>query len=314
MQNNTSVSVLPSGVRKPRGIFRREDAALWLMALPGAVTLIVFSYLPMVGILIAFQDFNVSKGIFGSSFVGLANFKFLFSTSDAYVITRNTVLYSIVFIVVNMFLSIVLALLISELRSKKLAKTLQTAFMMPHFLSWAVVSIILTAFIERDYGMVNRITGSKVDLYRQREVWPGLLVFINAWKGVGYQAVLYLAVISGISTEYYEAAALDGATKFQQARYVTIPHLRFIMAISLIMATGGIFRSDFGLFYVVTRNTGRIYPVTNTIDTYIYRGLTTLGNVGMSTAAGLYQSVIGFIPVLISNRIVTKVDPDSAMF
>ena len=161
-----------------------------------------------------------------------------------------------------------------------------------------------------------RMTGARgmTDWYAVSEIWPGLLVFINAWKNVGYQTVLYLAVISGISQDYYEAAVLDGASKFQQAWYITVPHLRLIMAISIIMAMGSIFRGDFGLFYVVTKNSGRIYDVTDVIDTYIYRGLTQLSNVGMSTAAGLYQSVVGFVMVLFANWVVTKIDPDSAMF
>ena len=284
------------------------------MAAPAVIALVVFCYLPMAGLVIAFQDFNVGKGIWGSPFVGLNNFRFLFSTTDAYTITRNTVLYNMAFIVVNMAVAVVLALMLSEILSHRMAKTLQTLYMLPYFLSWAVVAIVLLAFIERDYGMINRVMGTKIDYYRQRNVWPGLIVFVNAWKNVGYSTVLYLAVISGISHEYYEAAALDGATKLQQARYVTIPHLRFILGISLIMAMGNIFRGDFGLFYVVTRNTGRIYPVTDVIDTYIYRGLTSLGNVGMSTAAGLYQSAVGLLLVLNVNGVVNRIDPDSAMF
>lgn len=299
---------------KKRKYFRREDAALYVMALPTVIFLIVFCYLPMGGLVMAFQDLNVGKGIFGSSFVGLKNFQFLFSTTDAFRITRNTVLYNLAFIVVNMVTAVLFALLLSELRQAWLAKTLQTVYMLPYFLSWAVVAMVFYAFLERDYGFVNRLMGTKIDYYRVREIWPGLLVFINAWKNVGYSTVLYLAVISGISGEYYEAALLDGATKFQQARYITIPHLRFILGITLIMAMGHIFRGDFGLFFVVTFDAGRLYEVTDVIDTYIYRGLMRLGNVGMSTAAGFFQSVIGFIMVLVVNRIVTKIDPESAMF
>ena len=297
-----------------RRFFRREDLALYMMALPTVVFLIIFCYLPMGGLIMAFQELNISKGIFGSPFVGLKNFEFLFSTSDAYVITRNTVLYNLTFIVVNMLLAVVIALLLSELRFLRVAKVLQTVYMLPYFLSWTVVAIILFAFIERNFGYVNRLINSKTDYYRVREIWPALLVAVNAWKNVGYQTVLYLAVISGISHEYYEAAVLDGASKLQQARYVTLPQLRLIIGISIIMAMSGIFRGDFGLFYVVTRNTGRLYPVTDVIDTYIYRGLTNLGNIGMSTAAGLYQSVVGFIMVLLVNKLVNKIDPDSAMF
>lgn len=209
--------------------------------------------------------------------------------------------------------------MLSSLRSGRLAKAFQTIYMMPYFLSWAVVAIIAAAFLERSNGYVNHILqmfGQEglVDWYQKISIWPPLLVFINAWKGVGYQAVMYLAVISGISRDYYEAAMLDGASRLQQAVYITIPHLRFIIAVSLIMAMGGIFRGDFGLFYTVTKDSGTLYPVTNVIDTYIYRGLKNQVNLGMTTAAGLFQSVVGFVFVLLANRIVSKVDPDSAMF
>ena len=299
--------------------FKREDIPLYIMALPGVALLILFSYLPMGGLVLAFKKYNVQKGIFGSPFNGLDNFKFLFATSDAFIITRNTVLYNIVFIFLNMVIAVILSLMLSSLRSGRLAKAFQTIYMMPYFLSWAVVAIIAAAFLERSNGYVNHILqmfGQEglVDWYQKISIWPPLLVFINAWKGVGYQAVMYLAVISGISSDYYESAMFDGASRLQQAVYITIPHLRFIIAVSLIMAMGGIFRGDFGLFYTVTKDSGTLYPVTNVIDTYIYRGLKNQVNLGMTTAAGLFQSVVGFVFVLLANRIVSKVDPDSAMF
>lgn len=305
--------------QKKRRFFRREDLALYVMALPTIVFLVMFAYAPMFGLIMAFQDLNITKGILGSPYVGFKNFEFLFSTTDAYVITRNTVLYNLAFMTVNTLVAVIMALMLSELRNRRMAKGLQTVYMLPHFLSWTVVAIVLTAFLDRSYGVVNQIiiaTGGKgmVDWYRQKDIWPPLLVFINAWKGVGYSTVLYLAVISGISEEYYEAAVLDGASKFQQARFITLPHLRFVISISLIMAMGSIFRGDFGLFYSVTKDSGRLYAVTDVIDTYIYRGLTKLSNVGMSTAAGLYQSAVGFVFLLGANWVVTKIDPESAMF
>ncbi len=299
--------------------YKAEDWQLYVMAAPTIIFLLIFCYAPMFGLVMAFQDLNVTAGIFGSPFVGLANFKFLFTTTDAWIITRNTVCYNLVFIALNMALAVLLAMLLSELRSQRTAKVLQTIYMLPYFLSWAVVAIIVSAFLDKSNGVVNNVIkqmGGKgtTDWYKTRSVWPALLVGINAWKGVGYSTVLYLAVISGISHDYYEAAVLDGATKLQQARYITFPHLRFVIGISLIMALGGIFRGDFGLFYSVTKDSGRLYAVTDVIDTYIYRGLTKLSNVGMSTAAGLYQSVVGLILVLTVNAIVNKIDPDSAMF
>ncbi|MGI6654321.1 MAG: ABC transporter permease [Christensenellales bacterium] len=311
----------PIAHKKKTSFFRirKEDRALYVMALPTIIFLIIFCYLPMLGLVMAFQEFNITKGILGSPFIGFKNFEFLFTTTDAFVITRNTVVYNLVFIAVNMLLAVGVSLMLSELHGRRTAKTLQTIYMLPYFLSWAVVSIVLTAFLDRQYGLVNQMhkalgLSHRTDWYRQPSIWPGLLVFLNAWKNVGYQSVLYLAVISGISGEFYEAAVLDGATKLQQARYITLPHMRFIIGISIILAMGNIFRGDFGLFYVVTKNTGRLYGVTDVIDTYIYRGLTQLSNVGMSTAAGLYQSVVGLVITLAVNAIVNRIDPDSAMF
>ena len=304
---------------KKKHFINKDDKALYVMALPTVIFLIIFCYMPMIGLVMAFQDYNVNLGMFGSKFVGLANFEYLFTTTDAWIITRNTVCYNVVFMVVNNCLAMAMAMLLSELTARRYAKVLQTIYMLPYFLSWTVVAIVVTAFLDRDKGLVNQIikamggTG-KTNWYQQKALWPLLLVGLNAWKGVGYGTVLYLAVISGISHDFYEAAVLDGATKLQQAWYITLPQLRMVLCISIILAMGSIFRADFGLFSSVTLDSGRIYAVTDVIDTYIYRGLTKLANVGMSTAAGFYQSVVGLIMVLIANKVVTKIDPDSAMF
>jgi len=306
--------------KKKNRFFRREDLALYVMALPVTIYLLIFCYTPMVGLVMAFQRLDISKGVFASPFIGLKNFEFIFATTDAFIITRNTVLYNVAYIFVNMLLAVVMALLLSSLRSSRSAKVYQTIYMMPYFLSWTAVQIAVYAFLERDNGVINQVltfaSGEKslTNWYQSLKFWPPFLVIINAWKGVGYQTVLYLAVISGISTDYYEAAVLDGASKLQQARYITIPHLRFIISISLIMAMGSIIRGDFGLHFSVTRNQGILYPVTDIIDTYIYRGITRLNNFGMSAAAGLYQSVIGLIMILLTNWFVNRIDPDSAMF
>jgi len=306
--------------KKKNGFFRKEDLALYLMALPITVYLLVFHYAPMAGLVMAFQRLDIRRGVFSSPFIGLKNFEFLFATTDAFTITRNTVLYNIAYIVTNMLLAVTAALLLSSLRSARSGKTLQTIYMMPYFLSWTVVQIAVFAFLERDNGVINRLLAAltnepqMTNWYMHKPFWPPFLVIVNAWKSVGYQTVLYLAVISGISSDYYEAAVIDGASKFQQARYITIPHLRFIISISLIMAMGGIIRGDFGLHFAVTRNTGVLYPVTDIIDTYIYRALINLNNVGMATAVGFYQSVVGLVMILVVNWIVTRIDPDSAMF
>ncbi len=291
---------------------------LHLMAFPALLSVLVFHYLPLFGLTLAFQDFNVAKGFFGSEFVGLKNFEFLFTTKDAWRITRNTVLYNVVFILTNTLLSMGLAMLFNELYSKKLAKSMQTMLIMPYFLSTAVVAIIVYGFLAQRGGYVNKfmelIGGRTRNWYTYRPLWPFLLVLINAWKGVGYNSVVYMATISGISEEYYEAAVLDGATKWQQAKYITIPHLRQILCIMLILNIGSLFSGDFGLFHTVTQNNGMLYPVTDIIDTYVYRALTSMNNVNMSAAAGFYQSFMGLILILASNAIIRKIDPESALF
>ena len=316
-QNNQTIrqgNRIPQKLRKHIG----EYGILHLMALPTVICLLLFAYLPMFGIVMAFQNFDVSKGFLGSEFVGLKNFEFLFVSNDAWVITRNTVLYNIVFILLGTFCSMALAIILSEVTFKRTAKVFQTVYMMPNFLSITVVSLIVFAFLSPNDGFVNSIIeafgGEEQNWYITKEIWPPLLVGVNLWCGLGFSAVVYLASISGISSEYYEAAMLDGASKFQQIRYITIPCLRTILTIQLIMAIGGIFRGNFGLFYSVTMNNGALYPVTDVIDTYVFRALTKMNNAGMATAAGLYQSVVGFVLIMIANKVVTKIDSDSALF
>ncbi len=313
-----------TGVRPNRSFVSRtirhfkRHWRLHLLALPTVVYLLLFCYLPMFGVTLAFQNYNISKGFFGSEFVGLKNFEFLFNTQDAWRITRNTVLYNVAFIALNTSMSVLLAIVFNELFFKRFAKTLQTMLIMPHFLSMAVVGIVVYAFLNARDGIVNNIIsslgGKTRNWYIYKPIWPWLLVFVNMWKGVGYGGIVYVASISGISQEYYEAAVLDGASKWQQTRYVTIPHLRKIIIIMLILNLGSIFKGDFGLFYNVTQNNGALYEYTDVIDTYIYRALITLGNTGMSAAAGLYQSLVGFVLILLSNFIVRKVDEESALF
>lgn len=291
---------------------------LYSMALPAVILLLIFNYLPMVGIVMAFQELDYSKGIFTSPFVGFKNFEFLFTSSMIWDITRNTILYNVAFIIVNTVLSVGLALMINELTNKTFAKIIQTILIMPFFLSTVVLAMIVYAFLAYNYGFANTLLkGMGLDpqnWYNMPDFWPGFLIFVNAWRGIGFSSVTYTAVISGISQEYYEAATLDGASRWQQIRYITLPHLKTILCINLINAVGGMFRSDFGLFYTVTRNSGALYPTTQTLDVYIYNALQSMTNLGMTTAAGLYQSVVGFILVLVANKIIKSIDSDSAMF
>ena len=318
-QSQTVSSSGAVAVRKRRRSASSKDyLTLQLMALPAVVAMALFAYWPMFGLVLAFKKYNVAKGILGSDWIGLKNFEFLFASTDAWRITRNTVCYNAVFIVLNMFLAVLMALLLNELHSRRLAKVLQTIYIMPHFLSMTAVALIVYAFLSPTSGLLNSVLNAlgmeSHSWYQETTWWPVFFVIISAWKSVGYNTIVYLASIAGISTEYYEAAMLDGASKWQQARYITIPELKSMITILLIMAVGGIFRGDFGMFYSVTRNSGPLYPVTDVIDTYIYRAMAVLNNQGMATAAGLFQSLVGFVLIMVTNKIVTKIEPDNALF
>ena len=300
-----------------------KNRAWLLMVLPGTIWLLVFSYLPMFGTVLAFKNFKISPGGFiesliNSDWVGFDNFKFLFTSGDAFRITRNTVLYNLVFIVLGLVFAVFVAITLNEIANKKLAKIYQTSMLFPHFLSWVIVSYFVFSFLSVDKGMMNSMLGvfgiEPISWYSEPDKWPGILIFMNVWKGVGYGSIVYLAAIVGIDKTYFEAATIDGASKWQQIKNITIPLLIPLMIILTIMAIGGIFRSDFGLFYQVPRNSAILYPVTDVIDTYIYKGLMNMGNIGMSTAAGLYQSLVGFILIMITNRIVKKIDPEYGLF
>lgn len=297
---------------------------VWLlMVLPGTLWFLLFAYLPMAGNVIAFKKFRIDPdgffaSIMNSEWVGWDNFKYLFSTDNAWIITRNTIGYNFIFIVVGLVTAVTTAIVLSELANKRLAKVYQTGMLFPHFLSWVIVSYFVFTFLSPDRGLLNNILGwfgvDSVAWYSEPQYWPYIIVIMSIWKGVGYGSIVYLASIAGIDKTYYEAAMIDGATKFQQVKKITLPMLKPLIIILLIMDVGKIFNSDFGLFFQVPRDSGALYDVTNTIDTFVYRGLISLGDIGMSTAAGLYQSTVGFILVIITNYVVRKLDEESALF
>ncbi|MBO2943693.1 sugar ABC transporter permease [Paenibacillus sp. F411] len=294
-----------------------------LMILPGTIWFLIFAYLPMFGTVLAFKDFRISPdgffaSVFNSEWVSFKNFEYLFTTNDAYIITRNTILYNMAFIILGLVVAVGFAMLLNELLNKRLAKIYQTGMFLPHFLSWIIISYFAFTFLSVDKGTLNQIItffgGDPVSWYSEGKYWPYILVFVGIWKGVGYNSVIYLAAITGIDKSYYEAAVIDGASKWKQARYITLPLLKPLMIILTILAIGGIFRSDFGLFYQLPKDSGALYPVTNVIDTFVYRGLVNMGDIGMSTAAGLYQSMVGLVLILLSNYIVRKIEKDHALF
>ena len=297
----------------------RRYLPLYLMFLPGAIYLLINNYIPMAGIIVAFKKYNARLGIWKSPFCGLANFEFLFKSPDAWVITRNTILYNVVFIALNTVVGIMFAIFICDTVSKKLKKVYQSAILFPYLMSAVILGYIVYAFLSQSTGIVNNsilsVFGKEaVNWYAEPKYWPFILIFVNTWKGVGYGCLIYISTINGIDPSLYEAASLDGATKWQQIKNITLPFLKPTVITLTLMSVGRIFYSDFGLFFQVPRDSGLLYSTTNVIDTYVYRGLMKSGNVGMSAAAGFYQSIIGFIIVLTANAVVRKVSEENAMF
>ncbi len=295
-----------------------KSGPLLLIALPGIAYLIINNYIPMFGVFLAFKDYDFVKGIFGSDWSGFDNFKYLFK-QDALIIVRNTLLYNGAFILLGTIAAIFVAILMCDLGERFRVKFFQSAMLLPNLLSWVVIGFIGFAFLNSDTGFINNslikfIGGKEVAWYTTPKYWPMILTIVFLWKNVGYSSIIYMASISGIDKSIFEAAKIDGATKLEQIRFVTIPMLKPTVIIMTLMAVGRIFYSDFGLFYQVPMNSGALYDVTQTIDTYVYHGLMELHDVGMSAAAGLYQSVVGFILVISANAVVRKVDNDNALF
>lgn len=291
---------------------------IYLMMIPGFLYLIINNYIPMFGIIVAFKNYNYSLGIFGSKWNGLKNFKFLFKTKDAFTITRNTLVYNAVFIILGNSLGILIAILLNEIRSKMAKKTYQTIILLPFLLSIVIVSYIVYGIFSTEFGIANHMLTSlgkdRISWYSTPKYWPFILTFINLWKNMGYNTVLYYATLIGIDVSYYEAAVVDGASRWQRIRYITIHSLIPTITIMVLMAISRIFYSDFGLFYQVPLNSGPLIDVTNTIDTYVYRGLRENSNIGMSAAAGLYQSVVGFIMVIAANTLVKRMGNGNELF
>ena len=296
----------------------KQYIPIYLMALPGLVYLLINNYLPMPGLWMAFTKVNFRKGIFGGDFVGLDNFKFLFATNDAYIIFRNTIGYNLVFLVLTPICGVTVAIFLNNVRSIFMKRVYQTIILLPHLLSMVVVSYIVYAFLNTDVGMLNRIIeafgGDRVKWYSSPQYWPYILVLVHLWKGIGFSSIIYLSSIVSISSDYYEAAELDGCSKWGQVKYITLPLLKPTIITMTILGLGSIFRSDFGLFYQVPLDQGQLFDVTQTLDTYVTRGLTSTGNLGMSAAAGFFQSVVGFIVIVGANALVKKVSRDDALY
>ena len=303
---------------KRRFRFRRY-LPLFIMALPGLLYILINNYLPMFGIVIAFKDVNFSKGILASPWAGLNNFKYLFRTKDAWVITRNTVLYNLVFITLDVVVAVSFAIIMNEMRARGLRKFYQTVLLLPYLISITVVSYLAYALLSTESGFLNNtvlpLFGKEaISWYTDAKKWPVILTVINLWKTVGYSCTVYYAAVVGIDPSLNEAASIDGGGIWQRIRYVTLPMLRPTIIMLTMLALGRMFYSDFGLFYQVPMNSGMLYSTTNTIDTYVYRALIKLNDVGMASAAGFYQSIVGFLLVVGANALTRKIDRDSALF
>lgn len=292
-----------------------KHRAYLVMALPAVLVLLFFNYIPMAGLVLAFKKFDYTKGIWGSPFIGLDNFKFLFqSRGDFTRITRNTLMYYVIFTALGTFLNIVLAIAIDQYVFKRAGKFMQTIMIIPVFVSYAAVQFIVMAYISSGTGIVNNLMGGKVPFYRSPQYWPYILTIVKIWNSVGYGSVLYMSVLAGVDQSLYEAAKIDGANKWQQIRYITLPALIPMTTVMLLLSVGGIMRSDTGLFYQVTRNTGILYDTTQVIDSYVLNAIMKNANFGFTAATTFFQSVVGLLLLLFANGVVKKLNPDDALF
>lgn len=291
---------------------------MYALALPGMIWFFVFAYLPMGGIVIAFQDFNVMKGITGSKFVGLKNFEFFFRTNDWLKVVSNTLFLNILFIAFGTIAAVAIAIMVTEIGGKTFKKVSQSVMIFPHFLSWTVVAMFMTAFVATDAGFINQFLGvfgiAPITFLSSPQYWPVILVLLKIWHGAGFGSIVYMATIAGINPEVYESASMDGASRLQKIRFITLPLLKPTIILLTILAVGGIFNGDFGLIYAIIGRNPMLYPTTDVIDTYVFRALMDLGDLGMAAAVGFLQSIVGFVLVITVNAVAKKTAPDSAIF
>ena len=303
--------------RKKR-VQTKMTLALFSMMLPGFIYLLINNYIPMAGLTIAFKRFDCSKGIWGSEWCGFDNFTYLFKTQDAVNIIRNTIGYNLVFIILGNVLAVAVAIMLNNLRGQMNKKIYQTVILIPYLISMVVVSYIVFGFLSQENGFLNKLIvsmgGDPISWYTISKYWPFILVIVNLWKGFGYSSILYYATVIGIDSSLYEAATVDGANKWKQIWHVTLPGLKGTIITMVLLNLGRMFYTDFGLFYQVPMRSGLISSVTDTIDVFVYKGLTQLNDVGRASAAGFLQSVLGFVLVLTANYIVRKIDEDNALF
>ena len=297
----------------------RRHLPLYFMMLPGLAYIIINNYMPLAGLQLAFKKFKYSLGIWGSPWNGVKNFTYLFKTVDAWIIIRNTLGYNLIFILLGTLLAIVVAILLNEVQRKRLQQTYQTVILIPYLISYVIVSYIVYALLGESNGMINNsimkaLGHNPVPWYTDPKYWPYIMTIVQLWKSFGYSSIIYFATILGIDKAYYEAAVVDGAGAWKQITGITLPMLKPVIITLTLLSIGRIFYSDFGLFYQVPMNTGLLYNATNTIDTYVYRGLLETNDIGRASAAGFIQSVLGFLLVLGTNAVVRSVEKEQALF
>lgn len=303
-----------------RGMRGGTSAVLqvYSLAAVGLLALLVFNYLPMGGLVIAFKNYRYDLGVFGSEWVGLKNFDMLVKSNDFLNITRNTLLFNAIFIVTGTVAQLLLAILMYEISSRRATKIYQTVMITPNFLSWVVVGYMAYAILHPQNGYLNRILANfgieSIDWYSKPNAWYVILPITSIWKGVGINSIIYYAALMGIDETLYEAADIDGAGKIKKILHITLPELVSLVSIMTILSIGGIFRGDIGLFYQLTRDSGALYDTTDVIDTYVMRATRQIGDMGVSSAIGFLQSVVGFVLVMVTNYVSKKIDSNNALF
>ena len=294
-----------------------RNKILLVMLLPATILTVVFAYIPMAGIVVAFKNYNYSQGIFGSPWVWFENFKYLFVSGKIWTLTRNTLLYNLAFIVLGVVFEVGFAVILNEINNKFFKKVMQGFMFLPYFISWVVVSTIMLNIFGSN-GVLNSILSvfgiENFSVYQQTKWWPLVLILVRLWKQTGYGTVVYLAAISSISQDMFEAAEIDGANIWQRIRHITLPSLKPTIVIMVLLALGNVFRGDFGMFYQLVGSNQLLLQSSDVIDTFVYRSLITTPNIGMSAAAGLYQSVLCFVTIIVANFVVKKFAPDYSLF
>lgn len=296
----------------------RRNRALFTMILPATIFTIIFSYLPMSGLVLAFKDYRFNLGVFGSDWNGLENFRYLFSSGTGWLITKNTILYNLVNLITSQALAVLIAIFITEINAKIFRKISQSVIFLPYFISWVIVGTFVYALFNYETGLINHLImsagGKQVNFYGMPGVWPIIICCFNAWKWCGYNSVIYIAAIVGVDQEIYEAAYIDGAKISQRIHYITLPCIRPMIIIMLLLQVGRILRGDFEMFYQIVGNNGQLFNATDVIDTYVFRSLLQNSNLGMTAAASFYQSTLCFVIIMVVNSVVKRIDPDYALF